>query len=137
MRRVFVDTFYWVAVTDRSDNWHSRAIDAGRRLASVPLVTTESVLIEFVNFFSSYGAMFRWEAVGVVHDVLGNANVEVVPQTLEAIITGMALFAGRADKQYSLTDCLSMQVMREMGIFEVLTHDQHFTQEGFVVLMRD
>ena len=49
----------------------------------------------------------------------------------------MALFAGRADKQYSLTDCLSMQVMREMGISEVLTHDQHFTQEGFIILLGD
>ena len=137
MKRIFADTFYWVAVTDRSDRWHSRAIDAGRRLASVPLVTTESVPIEFVNFFSSHGAVLRWVAVGIVHDVLCNANVEVVPQTLGSIVAGMALFAGRPDKQYSLTDRISMQVMREMGIFEVLTHDQHFTQEGFTVLMRD
>ena len=80
MRRIFVDTFYWIAITARNDKWHSRAIETGRRLESIPLVTTESVLIEFVNFFSCYGPIFRWEAVGVVHDVLGNANVEVVPR---------------------------------------------------------
>jgi predicted nucleic acid-binding protein len=25
--------------------------------------------------------------------------------------------------------------MRELGIIEVLTHDKHFTQEGFVILL--
>jgi hypothetical protein len=29
-----------------------------------------------------------------------------------------------------------MQTMRERGITEVLTHDHHFAQEGFMVLIR-
>jgi len=27
--------------------------------------------------------------------------------------------------------------MRQMGITEVLTHDKHFAQEGFVILLSD
>jgi hypothetical protein len=38
-------------------------------------------------------------------------------------------------KYYSLTDCISMNLMRGRGITEILTHDQHFTQEGFTILL--
>jgi hypothetical protein len=31
--------------------------------------------------------------------------------------------------------CISMQTMRELEIIEMLTHDKHFTQEGFVILL--
>lgn len=47
----------------------------------------------------------------------------------------MELYGARLDKGYSLTDCISMYVMREHGLTEVLTHDQHFTQEGFRTLL--
>jgi predicted nucleic acid-binding protein len=43
----------------------------------------------------------------------------------------------RSDKGYSLTDCISMIIMRQMGIAEVLTHDKHFTQEGFSILFQN
>jgi predicted nucleic acid-binding protein len=38
---------------------------------------------------------------------------------------------------YSLTDCISMDTMRQLGIAEVLTNDRHFEQEGFRALFRD
>jgi predicted nucleic acid-binding protein len=31
--------------------------------------------------------------------------------------------------------CISMEAMREEGITEILTHDDHFTQEGFTKLL--
>jgi predicted nucleic acid-binding protein len=46
----------------------------------------------------------------------------------------LSLYKARADKGYSLTDCISMNTMRERNLTEVLTHDQHFAQEGFSLL---
>jgi predicted nucleic acid-binding protein len=46
-----------------------------------------------------------------------------------------SLYKARPDKGYSLTDCVSMQVMRQEGIAEILTHDNYFTQEGFSILI--
>lgn len=37
-------------------------------------------------------------------------------------------------KEYSLTNFISIIVMKEMKITEVLTNDQHFAQEGFILL---
>jgi len=136
MRHIFADTFYWIAITDPTDDWHERSLVVSRAFEAVRLVTTEAVLIEFVNFFSRYGALLRREVVQTVHDILQTPDVEVVPTIRTSLLAGMALYAGRPDKEYSLTDCISMQVMRELGIFEILTHDEHFRQEGFVTLLR-
>ena len=45
----------------------------------------------------------------------------------------MSLYEQRLDKGYSLTDCISMNVMKQLNITEVLSHDKHFTQEGFTI----
>jgi hypothetical protein len=49
--------------------------------------------------------------------------------------THLTLYKARPDKGYSLTDCISMHAMRERGISDILTHDDHFRQEGFTVLL--
>jgi len=46
----------------------------------------------------------------------------------------LVLYESRADKEYSLVDCMSMVVMRDRGITHVLTNDHHFSQEGFTLV---
>jgi predicted nucleic acid-binding protein len=57
------------------------------------------------------------------------------PTTGQSFLSGLALYEARPDKEYSLTDCISMNAMRAAGITEVLTDDDHFTQEGFTKLL--
>jgi predicted nucleic acid-binding protein len=65
------------------------------------------------------------------------SGVQIAPQTHESFLAGLTLYAARLDKRYSMTDCISMQAMRSVGITEVLTHDEHITQEGFTILFRN
>ena len=51
-------------------------------------------------------------------------------------LRGLELYERRADKAYSLVDCISMNSMRDEGITEILTSDHHFAQEGYTVLLR-
>ncbi len=53
----------------------------------------------------------------------------------QTFLSGLALEQARPDKEYSLTDCISLDAMRQEGITEILTHDNHFAQEGFAVLL--
>jgi predicted nucleic acid-binding protein len=55
--------------------------------------------------------------------------VNVLPQTRADFDAALALYKSRLDKDYSLTDCRSMNAMRSFGISEVLTNYHHFTQE--------
>lgn len=134
MNLVFADTVYWVALINPKDEWRNQARSANTLLRDTQIVTTDSILIEVLNFFADHGTEARTRAVSVVEQLLTNPNIEVVPQTHDNFLAGLALYKARADKGYSLTDCISMVKMRERKIAEVLTHDHHFGQEGFTVL---
>ena len=60
-----------------------------------------------------------------------NPGVRVIPQIRNSFLSGLDLYNRRADKGYSLTDCVSMQTMLQEGLREVLTNDRHFGQESF------
>jgi len=73
-------------------------------------------------------------ACKLIREILKDPDVEVVVQSHESFRGGLALYEKRPDQQYSLADCISMNVMRRR-IQEILTHDHHFSQEGFVRLL--
>ena len=133
-RRVFADTQYWIAAIDPADQWAHRAAEVTASLGVLEVITTDEVLVEVANALSGGGPHLRGLAARMVHSLRQQADLEVVPQSRSSLDAGLALFEARRDKAYSLTDCISMVTMRERGITEVLTHDHHFRQEGFVPL---
>lgn len=136
MNEVFADTFYWIALFDPMEPSHDLAVEQSQRLESTRLVTTELVLVEVLNHFSRYGAYWRERVATLVEQILDNELVVVAYHT--PVITlerGLDLYRRRLDKQYSLSDCVSMLAMREREVYEVLTHDRHFAQEGFGLLL--
>ena len=135
MKPVFVDTHYLVASINPLDQWHQRALHVENQLIGVELVTTEEVLVETLNYFCSLGKHARLKVAQVVHRLFERTDVDVIPQTEESFLAGMALYEERPDKGYSLTDCISMNVMRERGLTDVLTNDPHFRQEGYRPLL--
>lgn len=131
---VFGDASYWAAVFNPRDQWHEHALRASAALADPRIVTTEEVLNETLSLLTSRG--LRHQAAQVVRTIIGDPDVTVIPQSHESFEAGLALFESRLDRAYSLTDCTSMCAMRQLGLFEALTHDHHFEQEGFVALLR-
>jgi predicted nucleic acid-binding protein len=134
MRLTFVDTLYFIASINPRDQWHQKALEVGATLKG-DLVTTEAVLIELLNFFAAYGHEMRVKSAAVVYDSLDLPGVQVIEQTRDSFLSALSLYNARQDKSYSLTDCMSMNTMRDLRIADVLTHDRHFTQEGFNVML--
>jgi predicted nucleic acid-binding protein len=134
MPRYFVDTFYWVALSDPRDQWHARVLVFSRSLSAYHLYTVDEVLAEYLTFYSASSSRVREDAVQTVRDILRDPHITVMPQSHGSFLDALAFYASRLDKQYSLTDCVSMQAMRREGLTDVLTNDHHFTQEGFHIL---
>ena len=65
------------------------------------------------------------------------AQVECVPLTDELYQQAFELFRSRPDKDWGLIDCVSFVVMRQRGLTEALTTDEHFEQAGFQALLRE
>jgi predicted nucleic acid-binding protein len=135
MRQVFADTVYWIALANPLDQWHPAAVRASGSLRGIMVVTSEEVLTEFLAHFSAQGQMVREGAVRYAERILNNPGITVRPQSHQTFLDGFTLYKARPDKPYSLTDCISMETMRQDGITEVLSHDNHFTQEGFTLLL--
>ena len=135
MSVIFVDTHYWIASINPRDQWHAKALEIESRLIGYALITTEPVLIEVLNYFSGFGPKGRARVIGIARSVLNRDDVETLSLTREAFLAGVDLYESRLDKNYSLTDCISMNIMRERGITDVLTHDRNFAQEGFNPLL--
>jgi predicted nucleic acid-binding protein len=135
-RLVFADAQWWIANANPGDQWAFVARRLRRELREVGLVTTDEVLVEVAAAFSGAGPFQRRRASRICYETLADPEVRVYPQTRDSLLDGLARFDRRPDKGYSLVDCISMNVMDELGIREALTADRHFEQEGFVALMR-
>ena len=136
MKKVFVDSQYWIAIVRPNDPWKEAATRAKTSLENVILITTDEVLSEFLAALSKGGPAIRQAAVKMVRAIMGNANVRVVQQTRDGFLKGIERYESRKDKQYSLIDCISMNVMDLNSLTEILTNDHHFKQEGFFSLMK-
>jgi predicted nucleic acid-binding protein len=135
MRRIFADTHYWVAILNDQDQSHQAARSISQTIRGTPIVTTEEALTEVLAFFCERGQYMRQAAIAFVEGILTNPAVTVREQSHQTFMDGFAFYKSRPDKGYSLTDCISMLAMRREEITEVLTDDDHFTQEGFTKLL--
>lgn len=134
MNEIFVDTLHFAAVLNPKDQWHEFALAVEAEIGDAPLITTENVLHEFLNFFAGFPPPMKKRAAGFVNALYETRAVEIIPHTQKIFFDGLRLYESRLDKGYSLTD-ISMNAMHERNITEILTHDRHFTQEGFSVLL--
>jgi predicted nucleic acid-binding protein len=91
--------------------------------------------VEIGNALSK--SKYRRAAVELLQSLEEDPSVEIVPLTEELYERAARLYAGRADKEWGMTDCISFVLMRERGLTEALTADEHFRQAGFTVLLRE
>jgi predicted nucleic acid-binding protein len=94
------------------------------------------VLLELLAALSTTGPFLRQRAGEQVRAMLSDPDIQVTALSRALFLDGLSLYQSRPDKAYSLTDCISMRVMRREGLTDILTNDHHFTQEGFRILFR-
>jgi predicted nucleic acid-binding protein len=133
MRRVFADSFYFIALLSDKDQDHAKAVDFTKSYTG-QLVTTEWVLTELADGLAA--SKHRGIFVQARQRLLADSNYHVVPLNMPLYEQGITLYGSRLDKAWSLTDCISFTVMNREGITEALTGDHDFEQAGFVALLK-
>lgn len=136
MRRIFADTVFLFAKINSQDMHHRTALAAEAALGDAKLVTTDIVFTELLAL-ARHDSDLRNSAVALVREMRGSDGVILVPLTADLFERGLARYEGRADSAYSLVDCISMEVMDDFEITEVLTADRDFELEGYTRLMRN
>ncbi|MBN3941965.1 MAG: PIN domain-containing protein [Nostoc sp.] len=131
MTTVFLDTSYIIALETSDDINHDVTLKHWQIfIQELPrLVTTSYIFDEIVTFFNSRNRHAK--AVEVGNRLLSSPSVQFIHVDEVLFFDGWRLFQQYDDKSYSLTDCVSFVVMKQLGIRTALSFDKHFVQAGF------
>ncbi len=133
MKRVFADSWYYIALLNPRDSAHERARAFAKSWRG-HVVTTRWVLAEIADGFATDPGLRALAARFLAHSET-HPSLRVVPVNEVQFSHGLDLYRSRLDKQWSLTDCISFVVMEQEGICEALSGDRHFRQAGFDPLL--
>jgi predicted nucleic acid-binding protein len=131
---IFVDTWAWVALADKSDAYHRKAKAQHRKLlrAKRGYVTTDYILGETITYL--YSAIGSARAPSFIAAVLAAVDagvyqlVHVSPDQFRRAWQMRQKYHDKPD--ISFVDFTSMVVMQDLGLAEVFTGDAHFVQVG-------
>ncbi|VBB44857.1 Toxin-antitoxin system, toxin component, PIN family [uncultured Desulfatiglans sp.] len=134
MKRLFVDTAGWMAMADRQDPLHVSSLQARDRWLEEGgiLVMSNYVVDETLTLIRmrlGISAAERWYDLATQSP---RCKTEWI--THERQEKAVKWFFKWRDQSFSLTDCTSFVVMKELGIEKALTADHHFRAAGFAML---
>ena len=131
MTETFADSFYYIALLNPSDRYHKAAIRATQDPAG-QIVTTIWVLTELADALSA--PIIRGVTFNFLQRISQDVGTTIVTNS-DWYARGLTIYGKRADKSWSLTDCISFAVMEDRGIRAALTGDHHYVQAGFHSLL--
>jgi len=132
MKRLFADTFYYLALLNTSDSAHQRARDFTAAFSG-RMITTAWVITELADAMAGIGDREAFKAFLDAQRM--DPDVHIVPFDDLLFDEAIELYASRSDKEWSLTDCTSFLVMEREDLTEALTADRHFEQAGYRALL--
>ncbi len=134
--KCYVDSVCWIAILNADDELHKRADIEYKELmnAGAHFVTSTAVLNEVANALSNH--KFRDSVVKFHKRLQSSKRIEIVFIDESLWISGWNFYEKRSDKDWSLTDCISIVIMQEKGLTNSLTSDKHFEQAGFNAVLR-
>jgi predicted nucleic acid-binding protein len=134
-RSVFLDTSFVIALLNKDDPHHARALALDDELqeAGALLVLHWGIILEIADGFARLGR--RAQGLRLLAKLTGEEGYEIIPITEPLLQDALDLYRSRGDKEWGLTDCISFVLMRQRGLTEALAADAHFNQAGFTGLL--
>lgn len=132
MNVAFADTFYFLALVNPRDQHHRNVAAFSARYAGT-IVTSDWVMLELADALAS--PLQRGKLGSVFEFVASTPDLELVRASAFDFDEGVSLYRRRPDKEWSLTDCISFEIMRRLAIADAITGDRHFAQAGFNILL--
>ena len=138
MTDIFVDTAGWGHLVDPTQSQHLQAAAlyrTGKRQGR-KFITTNYILTELVALLTSPLRIPRPTVIAFINSLKTSPHVEIVHVDPTLDEQAWQLLSQRQDKEWSLVDCASFVLMKERGLLEAFTTDEHFEQAGFIRLLK-
>ncbi len=132
--RVFVDTGAWIALTDKTDDYHKAALKIHAYLEenNAWLITSDYIIDETITWLR-YKAGHK-AAVKFWSRVNNSRVTEIIDVDTEIKNSAWKTFLKYTDHELSFTDCTSFAIMKKHKLPKVFSYDSHFKVLGFQVL---
>lgn len=131
---ILVDSSAWYALTDDRERCHGDAVRIFARVTKGEFgrfLTTDYVLDETYTLLRMRLGL---GPVRALRDLLtGSSNLQMVRVSERDFDQAVELMLAHEDKRWSLTDCTSFVLMRELEIGRAFTFDHNFSEAGFQV----
>lgn len=128
---VFVDTSAWVALVDRSDDFHTKAVSVYPSLLKScrHLVTSNLVLAEaYVLIMSELG---QRAALDFLKGVKGSPRVLLLYSDEKIESEAEKILMKYEDHPFSYADAVSFAMMKAEKVKQAFCFDKHFLIAGF------
>jgi len=127
VKRLFADSFFFIASLNERDACHRRAVEVSRE-SGVVIVTTRWVLAEVADALCA--PAWRGRAGAFIGFVLTAPDFVVQGGSDDLFARGLELYRDRQDKEWSLTDCISFVVMADEQLSEGVDGGSAFRAGG-------
>ena len=134
IHQVFLDTSYIIALLNPDDKHHLKAKELFEDLFECEEIwITQAVLLELGD--GLYKSR-RDVVVEFIRSCYDSDQIRVVETEKALLFKALDRFAAYQDKGWSLTDCISFEVMTEYHITLAYSSDHHFEQAGFQYVLQ-
>jgi len=136
MKNIFVDSCAWLALNDKKDQFHLKAVEINRELISkgYKYYTTNFVLDETITLVRM---CIGHSAAVTFYEMLKSTKlIEIIKINDKIEDYAWEIFKKYSDKDFSFTDCTSFYVMQNYNFNKSFTNDHHFEQIGFEILIK-
>lgn len=132
MKKVFIDTSALVALFDKKDKNHLKAVSILGRVKTekVKMLMTDYIFDESITTVLS--AAGHKTAIAVGEFILSSKIIEMVWLNESVKVKAWEFFKGHSDKVFSFTDCTSFITMKELTISDYFAFDEDFKRAGFL-----
>lgn len=121
---IFIDSGFLIALLVDNDQWHNKAVKLIDNIEDLPKkdkILSNLIIEEIVSMIGSLvGAKEAVETYNYLHD-----NYTIFDENKELYDRSMMTFL-KYDATLSLTDSTNVEIMKELGIHEIISFDSDF-----------
>ncbi len=131
--KLFVDTAAWLALNDKNDQYHKKAMAKSLEIKAkkIKLITSEYILDESITLIRY---RVSHQAAVIFGDSLFKSRiVKIVDITEGNRLKAWEIFKKYNDKELSFTDCTSFVLIKNLKLQKAFTFDKHFEQIGVMI----
>ncbi len=131
--KLFLDTSAFLALEDKDDRHHRRALDLFRRIREDRpiLVTSNLILAESVSLIGR--RLYPKKAVEFGQRLHASQVIRLIYLTQEVEALALRTYQKFNNPELSFVDCTSFEIIKLLRLDEAFAFDEHFAHAGIAL----